>query len=51
MPTYLGSCRKCGRDLTIGGTWGNPPVAQIHCTGCSTYEEFCHCRPLAYPKK
>jgi hypothetical protein len=42
-----GTCSKCGRDMTMAGTWGDPPVAKLHCAGCSTYEEFCSCRPLA----
>lgn len=41
--SYLGTCKNCGHDKVINGTWGDPPVAKVHCGGCLTYEEFCKC--------
>jgi hypothetical protein len=40
--TFLGDC-KCGRAKVIAGSWGDPPVAVVHCSGCGTYEDFCKC--------
>jgi hypothetical protein len=45
MASFPGKC-PCGRGLFIAGSWGDPPVAVVHCRGCGTYREFCSCEPL-----